>query len=233
MHIYEGIIYRETFKVSPLRKVIDILIVLRQKNKDKGNDVMQLLVKIFKNRLYGENIRKDIEEKITCKSEVWIMSEYNERVKDDWKISHGNSIAELIDDAGLEDDVKKRNTFPLHLGAFVLSNSKIIMNNFIHDNDGLCTNDVYYTDTDSLNIENKQWDKLDKAGLVGKALIQSKIDYKDGGIFHGLFLAPTIKYCLTIKKIGVIDEHKTFKLITNVSDNSNRKKISKCLMAVN
>ena len=30
------------------------------------------------------------------------------------------------------------------------------------------TNDVYYTDTDSLYIENRHWDKLDKAGLVGK-----------------------------------------------------------------
>ena len=48
-------------------------------------------------------------------------------------------------------------------------------------------------------------------------------DYKDGGIFYGLFLAPKIKYCLTITKYGVIDEHKTFKGFTNVSDNLNRK----------
>ena len=37
------------------------------------------------------------------------------------------------------------------------------------------------------------------------------------------FLAPKIKYCLTIKKIGIIDEHKTFKGFTNVSDNLDRK----------
>ena len=30
----------------------------------------------------------------------------------------------MADDAGLEDEVKKLNTMPLHLGAFVLSNSK-------------------------------------------------------------------------------------------------------------
>ena len=112
---------------------------------------------------------------------------------------------------------------PLHLGAFVLSNSKRIMNNFIHAINGFYTNDVYYTDTDSLYIENKHWDKLDKAGLVGKNLLQGKNDYKDGGIFYGLFLAPKIKYCLTINKYGVIDEHKTFKGFTNVSDNLDRR----------
>ena len=59
-------------------------------------------------------------------------------------------IVKMIDDAGLEDEVKKLNTMPLHLGAFVLSNSKRIMNNFIHANNGFYTNDVYYRDTDSL-----------------------------------------------------------------------------------
>ena len=34
-----------------------------------------------------------------------------------------------------------------------------------------------------------------------------------------MFLAPTIKYPLTINKYGVIDEHKTFKGFTNVSNN--------------
>ena len=38
-----------------------------------------------------------------------------------------------------------------------------------------------------------------------------------------MFLAPKIKCCLTINKYGVIDEHKTFKGFTNVSDNLDRK----------
>ena len=129
----------------------------------------------------------------------------------------------MIDDAGLEDEVKKLNTMPLQLGAFVLSISKRIMNDFIRAINGLLTNDLYYTDTDSLYIENKHWDKLDKAGLVGKNLLQGKNDYKDGGIFYGLFLAPKIKYCLTINKYGVIDKHKTFKGLTNVFNNLDRK----------
>ena len=129
----------------------------------------------------------------------------------------------MIDDEGLEDDVKKMNTMPLHLGSFVLSNSKRIMNNFIHTNNGFFTNDIYFIDTDTLYIENKHRDKLDKAGLVRKELLQAKNDYKDGGIFYRSILAPKMKYGLTTNKHCVIDEHKTFKDFANVSDNLDRK----------
>ena len=106
------------------------------------------------------------------------------------KINHGNYIVKMEDDEEVEDEVKKSNTLPLHLAVFILSNSKIIMNNFIHAIDGFYSNDVYYIDIDSLYVENKHWNDLDKAGLVGRNLLQGKKDYKDGGIFYGLFLAP-------------------------------------------
>ena len=137
---------------------------------------MQLLVTLLKNNLYGENIRKVIQENFACKSEAWMMSEYDEQVKDYWKKSGINYIVKKINDAGLEDEVKKLNYMTIHLGAFVLSNSKRFMVNFIHAIFGFYTNDVFYTDTDSLYIENKHWDKLDKAGLVGKNLLQGKND---------------------------------------------------------
>ena len=72
------------------------------------------------------------------------MTEYDERVKDYWKISGNNYIVKMIDDKGLEDDVKKLNTMPLHPGAFVLSNSKRITNNFLHAINGFYTNDLFY-----------------------------------------------------------------------------------------
>ena len=223
VEIYEGVIYRENFKVNPFRKVVDRLFNSRQKYKDENNDVMQLLVKLIMNSFYGEQIRKDIEEKFACKSEMWMETDYDERVKDYWKISGINYIVKMIDDKGLEDEIRKVNTMPLHLGAFVLSNSKRIMNNFIHAINGFYTNDVYYTDTDIFYIENKHWDKLESVGLVGKNLLQGKNDYKDGGIFYALFLAPKIKYCLIINKYGIIAEKKCFKGLTNVSDKLDRK----------
>ena len=60
------------------------------------------------------------------------MAEYDERVLDHQKNNHCNFIVKLKDDAGLEDEVKNINTMPLHLGSFVLSNSKRIMKVFIH-----------------------------------------------------------------------------------------------------
>ena len=49
IEVYEGVIYRENFKVSPFIKVIDKLFALRQNYKDEGNEVMQLLVKLLMN----------------------------------------------------------------------------------------------------------------------------------------------------------------------------------------
>ena len=183
IEIYEGVIYRENYKISPFRKVIDILFEVRKKYKEENNEVMQLLVKLIMNSLYGEFLRKDILESYQCKSEMWRQTEYDERVLDFQKINHGNYIIKMKDDEGLQDEVKKANTLPLQLAVFILSNSKRIMNNFIHAIDGFSSNDVYYTDCDSLYMENKHWDKLDKAGLVVENLLQGKNDYKDGGLF--------------------------------------------------
>ena len=107
VQIYEGVIYRENFKVSPFKKVIDKLFELRQQYKDENNDVMQLLVKLIMNSLYGEQIRKDIEESYQCKSEYWMETSYDERVLDYQKINFINYIVKLKDDEGLQDGVKK------------------------------------------------------------------------------------------------------------------------------
>ena len=149
IQIYEGVIYRENFKVSPFEKIIDDLFPSGKNYKDEGNDVMQLLVKLIMNALYSEFLRKDFLESYQFKSEMWMMTEYDERVLDYRKINHGNYIVKLKDDDGLEGEVKKVNTLPLQLAVFILSNSKKIMNKFIHAIDGFYTKDVYYTDSDS------------------------------------------------------------------------------------
>ena len=124
IEIFEGVTYRENFKINPFEKVIDNLFALRQKYKDEGNDVMQLLVKLILSALYEEFLRKDILESYQCKCEIWMMTEYDERVLDYQKNNHEIYIVKMKDDEGLEDEVKKANTLPSQLAVFILSNSK-------------------------------------------------------------------------------------------------------------
>ena len=211
IEVYEGVLYRENFKESPFKHFINNLFELRAKYKSEGEDILQEMVKLIMNSLYGQTIRKDIEEEFSCKTEHWMKTEFDDRVKDYWKLANGNYIVKMSLDEGIDKEVEDKNTMPSHLGAFILSNSKRIMNNFVRIIDGFKNNSVYYQDTDSLYIEKKHWDKLDNANLVGGNLGQGKNDYGNGGIFYGLFLAPKIKYCLTINEYGIINEKKTFK----------------------
>ena len=210
VEIYEGVLYRENFKVSPFRKIIEKLFALRQKYKDEHNDLMQGLAKLIMNSLYGVQIRKDIDQSYKCKSQHWMETEYDENVLDYWRLPNGNYIVKFKKDDGLEEDNDVKNTLPSHLGDFILSNSKRNMNNFIREINGFHNNSIYYGDTDSFYIEKKYWDVLDKAKLVGKNLCQGKNNYKTGGIFYGLFLALKVKYVLTIDDYGIIQQHMTF-----------------------
>ena len=62
IEIYQGVIYRENFKISPFKKVIEELFALRQKYKDEHNDLKEKLVKLIMVSLYGAQIRKDINQ---------------------------------------------------------------------------------------------------------------------------------------------------------------------------
>ena len=85
IEIYEGVIYRENVKISPFRKVVEQLFSLRQKYKDEHNDLMQRLLKLIMNSLYGVQIPKDIDQSYKCKSQHWMETEYDGYVLDYWK----------------------------------------------------------------------------------------------------------------------------------------------------
>ena len=150
IEIYEGVIYRENFKISPFRKVIDKLFALRQKYKDEKNDLMQGLVKLTMNSIYGVQMRRDNNESSECESETWMKTEFDENILDYWKSPKGNCTVKMKEDDGLDDDCDIKKTLPAVLGAFILSNSKRIMNNFIGEINGFHKNNIYYTDCDSL-----------------------------------------------------------------------------------
>ena len=47
------------------------------------------------NSLYGENIRKDITEKYSCKSEHWMTTQYDENVLDYWKLANSQLYSKI------------------------------------------------------------------------------------------------------------------------------------------
>ena len=131
------------------------MFALRQNYKDEKNDLMQGLVNLILNSLYGIQIRKDINESYCCKSEYWIQTEYDENVLDYWNLPNGNYIVKLKKYDGLDDDCDVKNTLPAHLGAFISSNSRRILNSFIRELNGFHNINICYTYCDPLYIEKR------------------------------------------------------------------------------
>ena len=131
---------------------------------------MQGLVKLIMNSLYGVQIRKDVNESYYCKSETWMKTEFDEIVLEYWRLPKGNYIVKMKKDDRLDDHCDIKNTLPAVLGAFILSNSKRIMDNFIREINGFYKNNIYYTCCDSLYIKKRYWDVLYQANLVGEEL---------------------------------------------------------------
>ena len=63
-------------------------------------------------------------------------TEYDENVLEYWKLPNGYYIVKVKKDDGLDGKNDVKNTLPSHLGAFILSNSKRIVNNFIREKNG-------------------------------------------------------------------------------------------------
>ena len=128
------------------------------------------------NKLYGNQIRKDNIEFHKCKSEHWMQTEFDESVLDYWKLPNGIFMAKFEKDDGLDGKNDVKNPLPSHLGSIRISNIKRIMKHFIRKINGFFNNNVFYTDTDSLYSEKKNWNVLDKIGLVASNLCQVKND---------------------------------------------------------
>ncbi|ESO91852.1 hypothetical protein LOTGIDRAFT_163211 [Lottia gigantea] len=206
--------FLKLFNEQKFRPRTAILTVdLRNKYKREGNIVGSNCVKLLGNSLYGKSIQKDRNTRNHLWNEVTFQTNY-EKINDtqylvETEIEEKEITAE-------DHSTKSTGVTPSHLGSFVLSHSKKIMNNFIHVINGFYQPEIYYTDTDSLYISSRNWDKLNRAGLVSEnEYCKGKNDYGDGGIIFGLYLAPKVKYNIILTFDGVLKEKKTFKGYSN------------------
>ena len=94
-----------------------------------------------------------------CVTKNSLEREYDTRVADYWQTTDYYYIAKLIRDKGIDDDgiMENTKTKPVQLRAFILSNSKRIMNKNVLAIDCFKNALVYNTETDSLYIEKKYW----------------------------------------------------------------------------
>ena len=65
-----------------------------------------------------------------------------------------------------------------------------------------------------INIYINDCELLEKQGMIGKELGQSKNDHgNNAGIFYGLILAPKFKYCINVNELGVLSQKLLSKVV--------------------
>ena len=110
----------------------------RNKFTEKNKTFLQTLSIEVSNSVYGGFIRKAIEESFKCLSQNWMKNQYNESVEQWFPFKNGNSMVKIKDKEGVNDEgiSKKVPSQPFHLGSFILSHSKQLMNDLILALDG-------------------------------------------------------------------------------------------------
>ena len=213
LEFIEGFIC-DNLDYNPFTEYVHDLIEKRNQYKKQGKNILQLMCKDTVNGGYGSCIRQDITENYKSVSENWMITGYDDRVKNYIPLENGNYMVNIVDHEAFVDNgiSKKINSQPFQFGSTILSHSKRLMNDVILTLDGFKNNKIYYGDTDSVYIHKNDHNILDENGLIGKNLCQSKNDYGDNaGIIYGLFLAPKVKYCIVNDENGVLSQKTTFK----------------------
>ena len=153
LKVYEGF-FCESLEYNPYTDFVLDMYDKREQYKNKGNDLLANLVKKVMCAVYGSNARRDILDKYICVSEAWMNNEYDKSVKEIIPLENElyvvkKHVHEGKDDFGLANKI---NTMPAHMGSYILSHSKRLMNDVIEHIDGFYKKNIYYTDTDSIYI---------------------------------------------------------------------------------
>ena len=137
-------------------------------------------------------------------------NEYEESVIEGFLLEDGNVMVKIKDKESVNDEglSKKINSQPSHLGSFILSRSKSLMNDVILALDGFQNINIYNRDTDNVYIHHNDYEIIRTKGLIRNNLYQSKNDYGQRAVLFGLFLAPKNKDCIVIDANGVLSQKK-------------------------
>ncbi len=157
------------------------------------------------NSIYGKTVTRDIEDtyQITTIDE-FIKSKNDDHVKDFDILGNGQILMKT-------DEITQQSFFPSQFGSYILAHSRRAMNDFIHAIDGFKQFKVWYTDTDSLYIDEDSYYKLMSMGFVGESLGQGKNDNGQSKIVKAYFVGPKQKYSLLEDQCGALEHSISFK----------------------
>lgn len=214
-----------------LKEVIDHIFQARLMAKSEGNTGRSESIKLIMNSIYGKTMLRDSESKIHYirgkeKLEQYILMNYNSFVS----ATPTRKISENEDPKYILYRVLCKKSFigkfnSAHIGCFILSMSKRIMNEVLNTaNESNLS--IEYTDTDSIHMQYKDVDTLAKnykekyqRELVGKQLGQFHIDFTsnklDPKTIHSKLFIGLGKKCyldvLTDKNKKIEEYHIRFK----------------------
>lgn len=173
------------------------------KKKAKKDTPQYTIAKLMMNALYGKMIQAPITEKSKL---VYNLAELNEI----------REQGQILDMRFLTDDlllvhyqpyaIDESVTKPSYVGAFILSNSRVVMDKYIDAIDGYnnLETSFYRTDTDSLIIHNSVLPKVQH--LIGKELGCIDFDIQ-GKIVKFAEVCPKVYCCEYIGNDGKIHTH--------------------------
>ena len=106
------------------------MVAKRERYKKQGKDLLHSLSKKITDSLYGDIIRRVVNDQLLCVTEIWMGENYVYRVEDLWLMMNGNLIVKQKVDAGVDDQdiVNSNNQMPRYLGSHILGLSKLLMN---------------------------------------------------------------------------------------------------------
>lgn len=158
--------------------------------RSEGKDVIADLCKLMLNSIYGKTVTRDIEDTyVVTTIKEFIKKGDDEHIKDFDILGNGQILMRTT-------DIKSQSFFPSQFGSYILSHSRKAMNEYIHAIDGFNQFKVWYTDTDSIYIDEDSYYKLMSLGYVGDALGQGKNDNGNNIIIKAYFAGPKQKYCI-------------------------------------
>lgn len=139
------------------------------------------------NGAFGKTAVKDNVDSYVFTSEKEFRARYATKDLIEYEYYPGKNsrvLARFVPNQDRADTYKKTNKklrqvqvpYPTIIGVYILAHSRRVMNNFIHAINGFKEPKVYYSDTDSLFIEQDSLDKLKELGYYGKDFGQGKND---------------------------------------------------------